>query len=313
MKIFVLGSTGVVGVNLIPLLIEKKHDVAALVSSSQKIKAAEAMGVEGVAADVFNKDELTSLVKKIRPEVIIHQLTALKGVTGNFRNFDKEFEMTNRFRTEVTDTLLNVAVEAGTKRFIAQSFCGWPFARTGGPVKSEEDPLDPDPPASFRKTHAAIRYLEDRVKEAKNVEALALRYALFYGPGTGISKDSVIINQVRKRKMPVVGDGTGIWSFIHIKDAAQATVMALTDGEPGLYNIADDEPAPVSAWLPYLAEVLGAQPPRKVPVWLVRIFIGEGGVSMMTQIRGASNTKAKQKLNWELKYTSWRKGFKEGL
>lgn len=313
MKIFVLGSTGVVGINLIPLLIEKKHDVTALVSSSRKIKSVEEMGAEGAAADVFNKDELTSLVKKTKPEVIIHELTALKGVTGNFRKFDQEFEMTNRFRTEVTDTLLNAAAEVGTKRFIAQSFCGWPFERAGGPVKFEEDPLDPNPPKSFRKTHAAISYLEDRIKKAQNVEALALRYGLFYGPGTGIAKDSVIINQVRKRKIPIVGGGEGIWSFVHIKDAVQATVRSVTNGEPGLYNIVDDEPAPVSIWLPYLANVLGAEPPRKIPAWLAKILMGEGGVSMMTQIRGASNSKAKQKLNWQLTYPSWREGFAEGL
>jgi nucleoside-diphosphate-sugar epimerase len=230
---------------------------------------------------------------------------------GNFKKFDEEFAPTNRFRTEVTDTMLAAARMVGTRRFIAQSFCGWPFAREGGPVKTEEDPLDPAPPASFSKTLAAIRYLESTLRKTTRLQALALRYGFFYGPGTGIAKDGAIVNLVRKRRMPIVGDGTGIWSFIHIEDAARATVAAIPRGAPGIYNVVDDEPAPVSSWLPFLAEVLDAKPPWKVPVWLAKLAIGDGGVSMMTRTRGGSNAKAKGELGWQPIYPSWRHGFVE--
>lgn len=234
-------------------------------------------------------------------------------ISGNFKRVDQEFALTNRFRTEVTDTMLAAAQQVGARRFIAQSFCGWPFAREGGPVKTEADPLDPNPPASFRKTLEAIRYLERAVREATHVEALALRYGIFYGPGTGIAQDGSLVELIRKRRIPIVGDGAGIWSFIHIEDVARATEAAMTRGGPGVYNIVDDEAASVSTWLPFLADVLGARPPRRVPVWLARLLIGDGGVSMMTQIRGGSNVKAKSELAWQPIYASWRHGFVEVL
>jgi nucleoside-diphosphate-sugar epimerase len=201
----------------------------------------------------------------------------------------------------------------GTQRFIAQSFCGWPFARVGGPVKTEEDPLDPNPPVNFRKILAAIRYLENTISTSNDVPAFALRYGVFYGPGTGIAKDGSIVELLRKRKMPIVGNGEGIWSFIHIQDAARATVAAVTKGAPGIYNIVDDEPAPVSIWLPFLADALGARRPFKLPAWLAKFAIGAGGVSMMTEVRGGSNIKAKRELAWNLIYPSWKRGFIEGL
>jgi nucleoside-diphosphate-sugar epimerase len=313
MKIFVLGSTGVIGKNLIPLLVDRKNEVSALVRSSGKVKVVEDMGAKAVIADVFNKEALARVIKKAEPEVIIHQLTALATFTGNFKKFDKEFELTNRFRTEVADTLLNLAKDIGTKRVIVQSFCGWPFARVGGPLKTEEDPLDTKPPSSFTRSLEAIKHLEKAVKESEKVEALALRYGFFYGPGTSIAKDSSMVELIRRNRLPVVGNGAGIWSFLHIRDAARATVAALTNGSPGIYNVVDDEPARVSEWLPFLAKVLGVKPPSKVPVWLAKILIGEGGVSMMTKIRGASNAKAKNELKWEPIYPSWRQGFAEGL
>jgi nucleoside-diphosphate-sugar epimerase len=281
MRVFVAGSTGAVGKFLVPHLVENEHEVVALVRAAQKAKALEAVGAKVALADALNKEELTAAIRKAEPQVIIHQLTALAGVL-NFKKFDEEFALTNRFRTEVTDTMLAAARMVGTRRFIAQSFCGWPFAREGGPVKTEEDPLDPNPPASFSKTLAAIRYLEDTVRRTVDLEALALRYGIFYGPGTGIARDGSIVNLLRKRRMPLVGDGAGIWSFIHIQDVAGATVAAMSRGAPGIYNVVDDEPAPVSTWLPFLADVLGAKPPRKVPVWLAKLLIGDGGVSMMT-------------------------------
>jgi nucleoside-diphosphate-sugar epimerase len=312
MRVFVTGGTGAVGMFLLPHLVENGHEVVALARAAQKAKAIEAMGAKVAIADALNKQELTAAIRKAEPEVIIHQLTALAG-TGNFKKFDEEFALTNRFRTEITDVLMAAAREVGTRRFIAQSFCGWPFAREGGPVKTEEDPLDPNPPASFSKTLAAIRYLENTVQRSADLQAFALRYGIFYGPGTGIAKDGSIVNLVRKRRLPIVGDGAGIWSFIHISDVAHATVAAITHGEPGIYNVVDDEPASVSTWLPALAKSVGAKPPYRVPVWLGKLAIGDGGVSMMTKIRGGSNAKAKRELGWQPSYASWRRGFVEGL
>lgn len=313
MKIFVAGSTGAIGRRLVPLLIENGYEVVALVRSSHKAKEVEMMGAQPTVANALHKDELTAAIRKAEPEVIVHQLTALASNTGNFKKFDEDFALTNRFRTEVTDTMLEAARLVGARRFIAQSFCGWPFAREGGPIKTEEDPLDPTPPASFRNSLAAIRHLEEAVRKTSDVEALALRYGLFYGPGTGIAKDGIIVEILRKRRLPIVGDGAGIWSFLHIQDASRATVAAISRGSPGVYNVVDDEPAPVSAWLPFLAQALDAKPPRRVPVWLARFLIGEGGISMMTKIRGGSNAKAKRELGWQPIYPTWRRGFREGL
>src|SRR5215475_14352976 len=312
MKVFVAGGTGAVGKFLIPLLIENGYEVVALARTARKAEALKDMGAKVAIADALNKEELTAAIRRAEPEVIIHHLTALVGA-GNFKKFDEEFALTNRFRTEVTDTMLAAARLVGSRRFIAQSFCGWPFAREGGPVKTEDDPLDPNPPAKFSKTLAAIQHLEGAVRKAVGVEALALRFGLFYGPGTAISNDGLIVELVRKRRMPIIGGGGGIWSFTHINDVARATVAAISRGAPGIYNVVDDEPAPVSTWLPALAEAVGAKPPRHVPVWLGKLVIGEGGVSMMTRIRGGSNARAKREFGWRPIYPSWRRGFVEGL
>ncbi len=284
----------------------------ALTRSAEKAVAIEEMGASAVIADPLDKQQLTAAVRRAEPEVIIHQLTALTGA-GNFKKFDEEFALTNRFRTEVTDTLLAAARTIGTRRFIAQSYCGWPYARKGGPIKTEEDPLDPKPPESFTKTLAAIRYLEDKMRSVTYLEGLALRYGMFYGPGNAIGKGGAIWKMVRKRRLPIVGGGGGIWSFIHIGDAAGATVAAISNGAPGIYNIVDDEPAPVSKWLPVLAHAIGAKPPYRIPHWLGELTIGKAGVSIMTQIRGCSNAKAKRELNWTPVYPSWRVGFVDAL
>lgn len=312
MRVFVAGSSGAVGRVLVPLLIETGHEVTALARATQKARALVAMGAKVALADALDEEGLTAAVTKARPDAIIHQLTSILPV-GNFKRLDEEFALTNRLRTEATATLLAAAPEAGARRFIAQSFCGWPFARVGGPVKTEADPLDPDPPAAFRRTLAAIRHLEEAVRSTTDLQALALRYGIFYGPGTGIAKDGPIVDLVRRRRIPIVGSGGGIWSFIHINDVARATVAALTRGDPGIYNVVDDEPAPVSTWLPALAAAVGARPPYRVPVWLGRLAIGEGGVSMMTAIRGGSNAKAKRDLGWQPTFASWRRGFAKGL
>ena len=241
-----------------PRLVESGHEVVGLVRSTDKGKALEALGAKFALADALDKEELGAAIRRAEPEVIIHELTALAGM-GNFKRFDQEFALTNRFRTEVTDTLLAAARSVGARR-------GWPFAREGGPIKTEEDPLDPNPPAAFSKTLAAIRYLEDCVRSTADPQALALRYGMLYGPGTGIAKDGSIVELVRKRKIPIVGGGTGIWSFIHVADAARATVAAVSRGEAGIYNVVDDDPAPVSEWLPALAKAVDARPPHRVPV-----------------------------------------------
>jgi 2-alkyl-3-oxoalkanoate reductase len=312
MKVFVAGGTGAIGRYLMPLLVRNGHEVVALARTAEKARVVEELGAKVAYADALNREELTAAIERAEPEVIVHQLTALAGVT-NFKRFDEEFALTNRFRTEVTDTMLGAARIVGTRRFIAQSFCGWPFAREGGPVKREEDPLDPNPPASFSKILAAIRYLEDTLRRTVGLQALALRYGVFYGLGTGIAKDGAIVELIRRRWLPIVGKGGGIWSFIHVMDAAHATLAAISRGDPGIYNIVDDEPAPVSAWLPALADAVGAKPPYRVPVWLARLIIGGGGVSMMTEARGGSNIKAKRELRWRPLYPSWRRGFVEGI
>jgi nucleoside-diphosphate-sugar epimerase len=312
MKVLVTGGTGAIGKFLLPLLLDNKHEVVALTRSVTKAPLLEDAGVSTVIVDPLDKQKLTAAVRRAEPEVIIHQLTALSGV-GNFRKFDQEFALTNRFRTEVTDTLLAAARTIGTRRFIAQSYCGWPYAKKGGPVKTEEDPLDPSPPESFVKTLAAIRSLESKISSTTFLEAIALRYGMFYGPGTAIGKGGSLFKMVKKRRFPIVGGGGGIWSFIHILDAARATVAAMSRGAPGIYNIVDDEPAKVSIWLPELAKAVEAKPPYSIPHWLGELTIGKAGVSIMTQIRGCSNAKAKQELNWTPLYPSWRIGFADGL
>jgi nucleoside-diphosphate-sugar epimerase len=312
MKVLVTGGTGAIGKFLLPLLVENRHEVVALTRSVTKAAQLEDSGVSAVIVDPLDRPRLTAAVRRAEPDVIIHQLTALSGV-GNFRKFDQEFALTNRFRTEVTDTLLAAARTIGTRRFIAQSYCGWPYAKTGGPVKTEEDPLDPKPPESFTRTLAAIRSLEDKVGSTTFLEALALRYGMFYGPGTAIGKGGTILKMARKRRFPIVGGGGGVWSFIHILDAARATVAAISRGAPGIYNVVDDEPAKVATWLPALAKAVEAKPPYRIPHWLGELTIGKGGVSIMTQIRGCSNAKAKRELNWTPIYPSWRIGFVDGL
>jgi 2-alkyl-3-oxoalkanoate reductase len=313
MKVFVAGATGAVGKRLVPLLVEKGHEVVGMTRSAEKADAVRAMGAEPAIADGLDADAVSGAVRATEPEAIVHQMTALKEVKG-FRNFDKEFEGANRLRTEGTDNLLAAAREVGAKRFVVQSYGNWNYERTGSEPKGEEDPLDPNPPKNQRRTMEAIRYLESAVTGAEGMEGLALRYGNFYGPGTAFDReDGEMVELVEKRKMPLVGDGGGVWSFIHVDDIATITAAALDRGDRGIYNACDDEPAPVSEWLPALAEAVGAKPPRHVPVWVGRLAAGEVGVSMMTQIRGASNAKAKRELGWAPKYASWREGFRTGL
>jgi nucleoside-diphosphate-sugar epimerase len=301
-----------VGKRLVPLLASAGHDVHATTRSAGKVDDLRRLGAEPVVLDILDREAVEAAITAARPEVIVHQATALSDI-GDFRKFAEEFAQTDRLRTDGTDNLLAAARAAGVRRVVAQSFTSWPYARVGGPIKTEDDPLDPDPPEAARGMLAAIRQLEEHVTGAEGLEGVALRYGGFYGPGTSITNGGAHFEAIRKRKFPVVGGGTGIWSFVHIDDVASATKAALESDVTGIFNVVDDEPAPVSEWLPYLAAAIGAKPPRHVPAWVGRIAVGELGLSMMTETRGASNEKAKRELGWQLRYPSWRLGFKEGL
>jgi 2-alkyl-3-oxoalkanoate reductase len=308
MKIFLAGGSGAIGKRLVPLLVASGHEVVASTTSEGKLGALGEAGAAGVVLDVLDRNAVMAAVMRAEPDVVIHQATALAEL-GSLRNLDKAFAHTNRIRTEGTDHLLEAARAAGARRFIAQSFTGWPNEKKGKMIKTEEDPLDADPLPPARETMVAIRHLEKVVTEARDIEGVVLRYGGFYGPGTSLDKDGPHAEAVRKRRFPIVGEGTGVWSFIHIEDVAEATALAVERGAPGLYNIVDDDPAPVCEWLPVLAEAVGAPPPRHAPVWLGRVLAGSLAVSMMTEMRGSSNAKAKRELRWAPRYSSWRQGF----
>lgn len=312
MKIFVAGATGAVGKPLVVRLLAGGYEVVALSRSPQHSDALRALGAEPAVADALDRAAIVEVVQRAAPDVIIHELTALTGVK-NYKKFDEEFALTNRMRTEGADNLLAAAQAAGVRRVVAQSYGNWNYARTGTAPKTEDDPLDPNPPAHQRQSLAAIQYLEAAVMGTAGIDGIALRYGNLYGPGTGIARDGDIAASIRKRALPIIGDGAGVWSFIHVEDAASAAIAAIQHGAPSIYNIADDDPAPVSVWLPELARALGAKTPLRIPTWLGRMVVGDVGVSMMTQIRGASNAKAKRELAWSPCYATWREGFRKGL
>jgi nucleoside-diphosphate-sugar epimerase len=309
MKVFLVGATGAIGKPLVPQLQDAGHEVVGTTRSQAKAGELRAAGAEPVVVDPHDAAALTAAVVDARPDAVIHELTALRGLSS-MRNFDKVFAETNRLRTEATDVLIAAAQEAGASRFIAQSFAGWPYAKTNGAIKTEDEPLDPDPPTHMSQSLEAIRHLEQATVDAGG---LALRYGGFYGPGTPLTAGGEIVDLIRKRRFPVVGNGNGLWSFVHIDDAAAATVLALEHGSPGVYNIVDDEPSPAHDWLPALARIAGAKPPRHMPVWLGRVAAGDAIVSMMTEARGASNAKAKRELGWAPRHASWRQGFAQEL
>ena len=312
MRIFLAGAGGVVGKHLVPLLREAGHVIVGTTRSPEKAEQLWKQGVQPQILDALDREATGRAVTAARPDAIIHQLTAIPA-NLNLRRFDREFAVTNRLRTEGTDNLLAAARAAGVRRVVAQSFAGWTYERSGGTVKTEGDPLDPDPPPAFRRTLDAIRYLEAALQAADGIEIIALRYGWFYGPATSLGRGAAMLDAIRRRQMPIVGSGTGIWSFIHIADAATATLAALEHGAAGIYNVADDDPAPVHEWLPFLAKAIGAPPPRRVPSWLGRILIGRHGIVVMNETRGCSNKKAKSTLDWRPRYASWRTGFIDGL
>src|SRR5918912_247075 len=306
MRVFVAGATGAIGKQLVPRLVAAGHEVVGMTRSASKRALLRELGAEPVVADALDPDQVAEAVARARPEVIVHQLTAIGAV--DMRHFDRDFALTNRLRTEGTDHLLSAGQAVGVRRFVAQSNGAAPYARTGGAVKDEEDPLDPTPAREMRAMVAAIRHLEEAVLGADWTEGIVLRYGAFYGPGTSLAPGEQLFELIRKRKFPLVGDGAGVWSFIHIADAAEATLAAVEHGSRGMYNVVDDDPAAVAEWLPVVAEKLGAKKPMRVPRFVARLFAGEFGVVLMTELRGASNAKAKRELGWRPAHASWREG-----
>jgi nucleoside-diphosphate-sugar epimerase len=307
MKVFVAGGTGAIGKQLVRQLVAAGHDVVATTRSERGAGVVRKMGGQPAIVDGLDEQGILDAVARAQPEVVIHEMTALAG-KPDMRRWDRWFHTTNELRTRGTDYLVRAAGQAGTRRLIAQSYAGWPNALDGRSIKTEEDPLNPDPPKWMRESLAAIRHVETTVPAAGGLEGLVLRYGALYARGTGMLAPEAL-DLIRKRQFPVVGDGAGVWSFVNTADAASATVAALDRGAPGIYNVVDDDPATAREWLPPLADVIGAKPPRRVPSWLGRIVAGEVPVFLMTSIAGSSNEKARRELNWEPRYKSWREGF----
>jgi nucleoside-diphosphate-sugar epimerase len=311
MRILVAGASGAIGLRLIPLLVTAGHRVTGLIRSPPKAEPLLRAGATPVVVDALDPPALREAVLGAQPEMVVHEMTALANAS-DLRHFDRAFAQTNRLRTEGLDHLLAAAREAGARKVVAQSYCGWPFARVGAPVKTEDDPLDSTPPREFEHSLHAIRHLESAVAQASAFEGVVLRYGAFYGPRSGLF-DGSALDQLRRRLFPVIGDGGGWWSFVHLDDAAEATARAIEGGPPGIYNVVDDDPAPVRDWLPALAAMIGAKPPRHIPRWVARFVAGEHMVVLMTQSRAGSNAKARRELGWRPRHASWRQGFAEVL
>jgi nucleoside-diphosphate-sugar epimerase len=305
MRVFVAGATGAIGRQLVPRLVAAGHEVHGMTRSAANKALLEELGAVPVIADALDGHRVAEAVGAVGPDVIVHQLTAIGAV--DTRHMERDFAATNRLRTEGTDHLLAAGRAVGVQRFVAQSNA-IVYGRTGAAVQTEEEAFDPSPASTMRANQEAIRHLEAAVLGARWTEGIALRYGWFYGPGTGIAQDGEVPELIRRRKFPLVGDGGAVWSFIHVADAAEATVAAIEHGRRGVYNVVDDDPAPVAEWLPTLAEQLGAKKPMHVPRLVGRLFAGEAGVVMMTELRGASNAKAKRELAWRPSHPSWRQG-----
>jgi nucleoside-diphosphate-sugar epimerase len=304
MRVFVTGATGALGRHLVPGLVAAGHEVTATTRTPGKVAQLREAGAEPVVMDGLDREAVITAVLTAAPEVIVHEMTALAGMRS-LRHPDKAFAVTNELRTRGTDNLLAAAARAGTRRVIAQGYAGAGPDRRPGPPKTEEDPPDWRPIRSAVQGPAAIAYVEKTVPAAAP-EGIVLRYGGLYGPGAS----EFLLEMLRKRQVPVIGGGTGVWSFVEITDAAAATIAAVGQGAPGVYNVVDDDPAPVAEWLPYLAKVAGAKPPLRLPAWLGRLLAGEFAVAQMTTSRGFLNEKARKELGWEPRYASWREGFR---
>lgn len=313
MRVLLAGATGVVGRLLVERLVADGHEVVGTTRSAHRVPDLERLGCRGVVMDGLDPASVDEVVRRARPEVVVHQMTALSAMAGDLRHLDDEFAATNRLRVEATDHLLAAAREHGAGRVVVQSYTGWPTERSGPPVRDETARLDPRPPSSAVRTVAAMRHVDTVVPETRGVEGLVLRFGTFYGPGTALALDGAMTERIAARRFPVVGSGQGRFSFCHVEDAASATVAALMRGAPGVYNVCDDEPAPVAEWVPFVAELVGARPPLRVPVPVARLVAGELAVAMMTQARGASNAKAKSAFGWTPSRPDWREGLRREL
>ncbi|GAA3158428.1 NAD(P)-dependent oxidoreductase [Nonomuraea roseoviolacea subsp. carminata] len=298
------------GKELVPRLVDAGHEVFAMVRGESGKATASQLGAVPVIADALDRAQVEAAVRQAAPEVIVHQLTAIGHI--DTRHFERSFAATDRLRIEGTDNLLAAARATGVRRFVAASNGAFTYTRTGGPIKSEQDPLDRSPISDMASMIAAVEHLEKAVLGAAWIEGIVLRYGAFYGPGTSMAPGSAQLEMIRKRKFPIVGDGAGVWSFVHIADAAEATVAAVEKGGRGVYNIVDDDPAPVAEWLPAVAAMLGAKKPMWVPRFIGRLAAGPAGVVLMTELRGASNAKAKRELGWHPAHPSWRQGLQAG-
>jgi len=310
MRIFLAGASGAIGRRLVPLLVSAGHVVIGTTRSENKLEQLRHLGAEPVVLDGLDGGAVMRAVRVAHPDVVVHQMTSL-ATMPNFKRFDADFALTNRLRTEGTSHLLEAATAARVRLVVAQSYTGWPNERSGGPIKTESDPLQSNPPTSMTRTLEAIRGLERMIWSAPGVTGIALPYGSLYGPGTSLSPDGELTTLLTRGGFPIVGSGGGVWSFVHVDDAARATMAAIERHIPGVFNVVDDEPAEVSTWLPYLADLIEAPPPRRVPAWIARFAIGDAGVSMMTDIRGSSNEKAKKMLGWLPRYATWRLGFRD--
>lgn len=306
MRVFVAGATGAIGAQLVPRLAAAGHEVHGMTRSASKQAMLYDLGAVPVVADALDPDQVADAVGRAKPDVIVHELTAIGSI--DTRHMERAFAETNRLRTEGTDHLLSAGHAVGVRRFVAQSHIA-AYDRTGAPVKTEEDPYDPSPAREMRANLTAMRHLESAVLGAEWTEGIVLRYGWFYGPGTSMAPGEESFEMIRRRKFPLVGKGSAVWSFVHVADAAEATVAAIEHGSRGIFNVVDDDPAAVAEWLPALAQELGAKKPMRVPRFVGRMFGGEAGVVMMTEIRGASNAKAKRELEWRPTHPSWREGF----
>jgi nucleoside-diphosphate-sugar epimerase len=311
-RVLVAGASGAVGRALLPALVARGHQVWGLVRSTTGEASVRGAGAEPIMADALDRAAVTAAFERARPEGVVHQLTALPA-DGDIRKFDRVFAQTNRLRTEGTDNLVAAAVSVGSRRMVAQSFCGWPYAREGGPVKDETDPFDTAPPEQLRRTLAALQHLERTVTQTPGLSGAVLRYGGFYGPGTSISEHGAVVDQLRRRRLPLVGGGGGVWSFVHVSDVASATLLALEGFAEGVFNVVDDDPAPVREWLPALAAAVGAPPPWRMPGLPARLLLPKHLYLMMTDVRGGSNRLFRDTFGWTPTFSSWRSGFRSGL
>ena len=311
MRIFLAGATGVIGRRLLPRLVEQGHEVTAMTRSAERAAALNAAGAEAVVCDALDAEAVRSAVAGARPEVVVNHLTDLPQEL-NPRKLKRAYAANDRIRSVGAPNLVAAARDAGARRIVSQSIA-FVYAPQGGPVKDEDAPLQLDAPPPFDGSVGAARELEHATTDTAGIEGVALRFGFWYGPGTTYAPGGYTAEQVKARRFPIIGSGEGTFSFVHVDDVAEATIAAFERGSPGVYNVVDDEPAPMREWLPAYAEALGAPPPRRAPQWLVRLFAGKFIASMATELRGASNAKARRELGWAPRYESWRRGFREAL